>query len=155
MTTEIARDRPDGRGLRIAVVASKYHSRFTDAMVESACEALADCSVEDIKVVRVPGVFEIPLAANWLLVLDEDCDAVVALGCVIRGETVHFDQIVSACTHQIAKVSVANGVPVTHGIVAAENEAQAEARCLGEHNRAVEAAVAAVDLSSTLVKLSQ
>ncbi len=139
---------PDGSGLHIAIVAAKYNRKITDAMVASAEHALAARKVARTEVWRVPGVFEIPLAVRQLL-KDKGCDGVVALGCVIRGETAHFDQIVSSCTRGIQKVSLDSGIPVGHGILAVENEAQALVRCQagGDHDRAAEAAVAVLELA--------
>jgi 6,7-dimethyl-8-ribityllumazine synthase len=85
---------PDGHGLRVAVVATRWHKQISDALVAGAQRALADCKVEDSIVLRVPGAFELPVAAKALA--QQRYDAVVALGVVIRGGTPHFDYVCRA-----------------------------------------------------------
>ena len=146
---------PDGSWMRIAVVAAKYNRQITDAMVESAEAVLKECKVAQVKVFRVPGIFEIPLTLRYLL-KHEAYDGAVALGCVIRGETGHFDQIVSSCTRGIEGVSLDSGIPVGHGILAVDNEDQALVRCRigGDHDRAAEAALAVVELARLFKDIS-
>lgn len=146
---------PDGKGMRIAIVAARYNRGISDAMVASAKAVLAQCKVAQTDVLRVPGVFEIPLALQQLL-KHKSYDGVVALGCVIRGETAHFDQIVSSCTRGIERVSLDSGIPVAHGILAVENEAQAHTRCrpAADQNRAAEAALTVVELIRLLEEIA-
>ena len=116
----------DGHGLRVAVVAASWHQQVMDGLLAGALRGLADCKVSDPLVVRVPGAFELPVAAARLA----GCgvDAVVALGVVIRGGTPHFDYVCSAATDGLTRVSVDARIPVGFGLLTCDDEAQALAR---------------------------
>jgi 6,7-dimethyl-8-ribityllumazine synthase len=139
--------RVDGRGLRVAVVAASWHTTVMDGLVAGAQRALADAGVEDPLVVRVPGTFELPVAA---LHLARGHDAVVALGVVIRGGTPHFDYVCSAATDGLTRVALDTGVPVGFGVLTCDTEEQALARAgldgsvEDKGREAAEAAVATV-----------
>jgi 6,7-dimethyl-8-ribityllumazine synthase len=144
----------DGRGLRVAVVASQWHERITDALVEGAARALAAAKVADTLVVRVPGAFELPIAANVLT--RQRYDAVVALGVVIRGGTPHFDYVCRAVTDGLTRVALDAGVPIGFGVLTCDNEAQALDRCGIEgssEDKGQEAAMAAVETALLLRKV--
>lgn len=113
----------DGSGLRVAVVAASWHTTVMDGLLGGARRALAEAQVEDVREVRVPGSFELPVAAARLA--REGYDAVVALGVVIRGGTPHFDYVCQAATSGLAQVSVETGVPVGFGVLTCDDEAQA------------------------------
>lgn len=115
----------DGSGLRVAVVAARWHPTVMDGLLAGADRALAECNVVGPTIVRVPGSFELPVAAAHLA---RDHDAVVALGVVIRGGTPHFDYVCQAATHGLTRVSVDTGVPVGFGVLTCDDEAQALAR---------------------------
>jgi 6,7-dimethyl-8-ribityllumazine synthase len=124
-------------------------------LVRGARAALADAGVSssDITIVRVPGAFEIPLAARRLA-RSGQYDAVVCLGCVIKGETMHFEYISSAVSHGIMAVSADTGVPVTFGALTTLTEDQAIARAAdGPDNKGREAARAAVEMSGLVREL--
>jgi 6,7-dimethyl-8-ribityllumazine synthase len=113
----------DGRGLRVAVVAASWHEQVMDGLLAGALRGLADASVAEPLVVRVPGSFELPVAAARLAA--SGIDAVVALGVVIRGGTPHFDYVCQAATSGLVDVSVRTGVPVGFGVLTCDNEQQA------------------------------
>ncbi|OLT44926.1 6,7-dimethyl-8-ribityllumazine synthase [Serinicoccus sp. CNJ-927] len=113
----------EGSGLRVAVVAASWHQVVMDGLIDGARRALAEMGVEDVREVRVPGSFELPVAAARLA--REGYAAVVALGVVIRGGTPHFDYVCQAATSGLTQVSVETGVPVGFGVLTCDDEAQA------------------------------
>jgi 6,7-dimethyl-8-ribityllumazine synthase len=140
----------DGSGLRVAVVAASWHPTVMDGLVAGALRGLAECGVPEPTLVRVPGSFELPVAAARLA---RDHDAVVALGVVIRGGTPHFDYVCQAATEGLTRVSVETGVPVGFGVLTCDDERQALDRAGLEGSRedkGREAALAAVDTAVTL-----
>lgn len=142
-------------GRRFALVVSSFNQDITEGLVRGARAALADAGVSssDITIVRVPGAFEIPLAARRLA-RSGQYDAVVCLGCVIKGETMHFEYISSAVSHGIMAVSADTGVPVTFGVLTTLTEDQAIARAAdGPDNKGREAARAAVEMSGLVREL--
>ena len=135
--------------VRVAVIASRFNAPIVDALVEGALSVLAESGVarESIALVRVPGAWELPVAAAWLA-RSGRCDAIVALGCVVRGETSHYDVIVNESARGLAALALETGVPVANGVLACEDEAQARARSApGEGNKGREAALAAVEMA--------
>ncbi|RZS89374.1 6,7-dimethyl-8-ribityllumazine synthase [Motilibacter rhizosphaerae] len=116
----------DGSGLRVAVVAARWHEEIMQGLLDGALRALADCQVADPVVLRVPGTFELPVAAARLA--RGGYDAVVALGVVIRGGTPHFDYVCSAATLGLTDVTTSTGVPVGFGVLTCDDEQQAYAR---------------------------
>lgn len=144
------------KGLKFGLVVSKYNGEITSALLEGALGVLrgAEVAPGDITVVTVPGVFEIPLFARNLAATN-GVDAVITLGCVLRGETAHFDQICTAATTEIQRASIETGIPITHGILMTENVEQAKARAGGSWgNRGEEAALAAVETATLMQQLS-
>ena len=144
----------DGRGLRVAVVATRWHEQVTGALVDGAQRALADIGVEDLAVVRVPGAFELPIAAKALA--HQRYDAVVALGVVIRGGTPHFEYVCRAVTDGLTRVALDAGVPVGFGVLTCDNEEQALDRCGltgSSEDKGREAAMAAVETALLLRKV--
>jgi 6,7-dimethyl-8-ribityllumazine synthase len=142
---------PDGRGLRIAVAAARWHERIADALVDGALRGLKDCGVDDSTVVRVPGAFELPVAAAALA--ERRHDAIVCLGVVIRGGTPHFDYVCRAATDGCVHVSVTSGVPVGFGVLTCDTEEQALDRCglpTSSEDKGREAAIAAVQTALTV-----
>lgn len=113
---------PDGSGLRVAVIAASWHTTVMDGLLAGARRALADCGLTEVTEVRVPGSFELPVAAARLAPTH---DAVVALGVVIRGGTPHFDYVCTAATTGLTEVSVRTGVPVGFGVLTCDTEEQA------------------------------
>ncbi|MDH4112475.1 MAG: 6,7-dimethyl-8-ribityllumazine synthase [Actinomycetota bacterium] len=147
MTTFVG-DR-EGSGRRIAVVAARFNEIVTAKLVEGARSALAKHGVadDDVDVAWVPGAFEIPLVAACLA-RSRRYDAVVCLGAVIRGDTVHFELVANESARGIAQVSLDTGVPVIFEVLATTDMAQAEARAGGSHgNKGWEAAEAALEMA--------
>ncbi|TDD99134.1 6,7-dimethyl-8-ribityllumazine synthase [Jiangella asiatica] len=112
--------------LRVAVVAALWHQTVMDGLVAGARRALEEAEVRDALVLRVPGSFELPVAAARLA--RAGYDAVVALGVVVRGETPHFDYVCQAATDGLTRVTVDTGVPVGFGVLTCDDEEQALAR---------------------------
>lgn len=146
----------DGRSLRVAVLVARWNPQVTDRLRAGALEVLAAAGVADVTVVDVPGAFELPQAAARLAAGGR-YDALVALGCVLKGETVHDRVIADACARGLMDVALAAKVPVTFGVVTADTLEQALARSgpdaatggKGGH-KGKEAAEAAVRLATAL-----
>jgi len=139
-------------GYRFAIVVSRFNEDVTEGLLRGARGALADASVrtEDVTVVRVPGAFELPLAAHRLASSGR-FDAVICLGCLIKGDTMHFEYIASAATSGIAEAAVLTGVPMAFGLLTTLTDDQALARAAdGPGNKGREAALAAVEMATLL-----
>jgi 6,7-dimethyl-8-ribityllumazine synthase len=131
--------------LRVAVAAAQWHERVMTALLDGALRACREAGVAEPTVVRVPGSFELPVAARRLA--DAGFDAVVALGVVIRGGTPHFDYVCQAATLGLTDVSTATGVPVGFGVLTCDNDDQAFERSGlpgSREDKGFEAAMAAV-----------
>ena len=145
---------PDGA--RFAIIASRWNPRITDALVIGARASLAGNGVgEDaIDVVRVPGAWEIPWAAGRLAAAGDHA-AIIALGCVIRGDTRHYEHVADRCAEGLMRVQLDTGVPVLNGVLAVERIEDAEARAGGSHgNKGEEAALAAIEMAHLLAQLA-
>ena len=135
-------------GIRFAVIASQYNSFITDRLLNGALEALKTYGAEDenILILRVPGCFEIPQAARKIAETLE-YDAIICLGALLRGETLHFELISNECARGIQDVSAEFGLPVTFGVITADTTEQALERA-GERsqNKGWEATLAAIEM---------
>jgi 6,7-dimethyl-8-ribityllumazine synthase len=143
------RPHPSGR---YAIVASRWNPKITDVLVDGARKALVDNGVEAerIDVVRVPGAWEIPLAAAAIAQAGGSV-AIVALGCVVRGDTRHYEQVADGCSNALMRVQLDFRLPVANGVLAVEAYADAEARAGGAMgNKGEEAALAALEMSDLL-----
>jgi 6,7-dimethyl-8-ribityllumazine synthase len=138
-------------GCRDAIVAARFNDAIVARLIAGALEALAATGhTEDVPIHRVPGAFELPLGARGLA-STRRWDAIVALGCVIRGETAHFDHVGRVAADGLARVALDYGTPVGFGVLTTGNTEQALARAGGEHgNLGFDAAVAAVSMAATL-----
>lgn len=137
--------------LRVAVVAAQWHETVMDGLLDGALRALTEFGIEEPTVVRVPGSFELPVAARSLA--SRGYDAVVALGVVIRGGTPHFDYVCQGVTNGLVQVSVETGVPVGFGVLTCDTEQQALDRAGIEgsgEDKGHEATVAALATAATL-----
>jgi 6,7-dimethyl-8-ribityllumazine synthase len=135
----------DPRGLRFAVVTARYNRAITAKLLEGARQALA-CAAQ-VDLFDVPGAFELPLAA-LRLARRGGYDAIVALGCVIRGETPHFEYVAGEAARGLQQVALETGVPVAFGVLTTDTVAQAEARAGGAlGNKGYEAAMTAVEMA--------
>ena len=143
----------DGAGLRIGIAASRFNDHVTLRLLEGARRGLARTGVAsgDITEVWVPGAFELPVAASGLI-RSGRIDAVVCVGCVIRGETAHFDLVAGQCASGIQLVAVTTGFPVLFGVLTVDTLEQALARSEadGGHNVGDEAALGAVEMARLL-----
>ena len=142
-------------GMRFAIVASRFNDFVTSRLLGGALDALerTGTAESDITVVRVPGSFEIPLAAKKL-VQAKKYDAVICLGTLIRGETPHFDYISSEVTKGIGSVALESGTPVAFGVLTADSVEQAIDRAgMKSGNKGFEAALSAVEMASLLKQL--
>jgi 6,7-dimethyl-8-ribityllumazine synthase len=140
----------DGTGLRIAIVSARWNEFVGARLLEGAQTALHKSGVaeDDITIVPVPGAFELPFAAKKLAETG-DYNAVVCLGTVIRGETPHFDFVAGETARGIMQVGLDTGIPITFGVITADNEEQAVNRAGGSKgNKGVEAADAAVEMAA-------
>lgn len=132
--------------LRVAIVASRYHRAVCDDLVDGALRFLREHGAPDADVHWVPGAFELPLAARACV--EAGADAVVAIGCIIRGDTPHFSVVVRESAAGIMRVMLDSGVPVTNAILTVENLEQARARAGGsEGNKGWDAAASAVEMA--------
>ena len=146
----------DPTGISIAVIASQFNTDVTDRLVVGAMGCFTEYGLkpESSEIIRVPGAWELPQVASLVLRLDRH-DAIVTLGCVIRGETPHFDYVCSAASEGVAAVAREASIPILFGVLTTDNREQALARAgKGSSNKGYEAAVAAlqmVDLYARLV----
>jgi 6,7-dimethyl-8-ribityllumazine synthase len=115
----------DASGLTVGVVAARWHGELTDQMVDRAVNAAKACGVNDVLVVRVAGSVELPVVAQALA---RRCDAVVALGVVIKGATAHFDYVCQSVTEGLTRVALDTATPVAHGVLTVNNLEQARDR---------------------------
>ncbi|MGA2557519.1 MAG: 6,7-dimethyl-8-ribityllumazine synthase [Verrucomicrobiota bacterium] len=153
MLTPVKTKNWNARESAFAIVASRYNARYVDGMLVAAVRELKRARAGMIKVVRVPGAYEIPVAAARLL-QGRAWGAILCLGVVIRGETVHAQQIGDAVSASLAQLQIEHLVPVIHEVLLLENEAQARARCLGKtHNRGAEAAQTALAMARVMASL--
>ena len=131
---------------RVAIVASEYNSLIMDRLIAGAKRALKD---EEVTVIRVPGSFEIPVAAK-LAAGSDKYDAIVALGCVMRGETPHFEYISSAVSLGLQQVALETGIPVGFGVLTVDTVEQAMERSGEAGNKGAEAAMSALEMIHVL-----
>ncbi|HUZ41503.1 MAG TPA: 6,7-dimethyl-8-ribityllumazine synthase [Acidimicrobiales bacterium] len=143
----------DGRGVRIAIVCSRFNGAITTRLLEGALDVLREAGVDrsDIAVGWVPGAFEVPLMALALADGDRPVDAVITLGAVIRGETTHYEIVSQECARGVQDVQLSTRVPVVFGVLTVENLEQAlERSASGESNKGRESAVTALEMVSVL-----
>ena len=139
-------------GARFAIIASRWNPRITDALVAGARKTFADNGVgEDaVDVIRVPGAWEIPVAAARIAAHSAH-SAIIALGCVVRGDTRHYEHVADRCADGLMRVSLDYGVPVANGVLAVDDPADAEHRAGGSHgNKGEECALVAIEMASLL-----
>jgi 6,7-dimethyl-8-ribityllumazine synthase len=139
-------------GLRLAVVAARYNDDIIAMMLQGARQRWAELGGDParLRVERVPGAFELPLAAQKFA-RSGDVDAVVALGCVIRGDTAHFDFVAGECARGLQQVTLETGIPVSFGVLTTDTVAQAQERASpSEMNKGAEAIDTAVQMARLL-----
>jgi len=142
----------DGSDLRIAIVQARFNAAITDKLAQSCLAELAELGVtaKHIRHVTVPGALEVPLALA-ALADNEEHDALIALGCIIRGETYHFELVANESGAGVTRVSLDHEIPIANAILTVENEAQAWARA---EDKGRDAARVAVEMANLLEDLS-
>ena len=144
-------------GFRFALVVSKYHDFVTERLQAGALGALAAAGVSsgNITVVRVPGAFEIPIAAQQAAESGR-FDAVVCLGCLIRGATPHFEYLASAVSHGLTSAAGATGIPMAFGVLTTNSVEEAVERAgEGPSNKGWEAAASAIEMAGVVAQLTR
>jgi 6,7-dimethyl-8-ribityllumazine synthase len=135
--------------MRIAIVVSRFNDFVTERLLAGAQDALRAQGIadDDVELLRVPGAFEVPMAAQRIAETGR-VSAVVCLGCLIKGATPHFEYIASACAHGITAAAAATGIPMTFGVLTTNSVEEALERAApGEANKGRESALAAVDMA--------
>ncbi len=143
----------DGTGLVLGVVASRWHQELADQLFDRAVAAARAAGVAELVTARVAGAVELPVVAQALA---RRCDAVVALGVVVRGETAHFDQVCRAVTDGLVRVALDEGTPVAHGVLTVDTVDQARARAGlpgSVEDKGWSATVAALDAAQVLRRI--
>lgn len=139
-------------GARYAVVASRWNGEIVDVLVDGARAAFAAHGVSDdaLDVVRVPGAWEIPVVAKRLAAQGRHA-VILALGCVVRGETRHYEHVADECARGLMRVALDSGVPVLNGVLAVDDEADAWARAGGARgNKGADVALSAIEMAMLL-----
>ena len=155
MLKAVRRGRTKRTGGRFAIVASTYNARYVDAMARAAQKVLTGAGAEAVRLVRVPGAYEIPVVAAQLAkAQDPAFSAIICLGVILRGETQHAQLIGEAVTSALMHLQIRHGVPVIHEVLLLETKQQAEVRCLSpKHNRGVEAARTALEIAKVMAAI--
>ena len=145
----------DAKGLVLGVVATRWHSELTEQMLDRAVAAASACDVTEVVTARVAGSVELPVVAQALA---RRCDAVVALGVVIRGETAHFDYVCRAVTDGLTRVALDQATPIAHGVLTVDTLEQAHQRAGfadSAEDKGWSAAVAALDAALAIRSVSE
>ena len=140
-------------GRTFAIVASRYNARYVDAMLRAAGAELRRAGAK-VRIVRVPGAYEIPVVAKTLAAKTPAPAGILCLGVILRGETTHAAHIGEAVSGALMQIQLAHQIPVIHEVLLLESEAQARVRCLGrKHNRGMEAAQTALEMARVMAAL--
>ena len=143
------------RDLRFAIVAARFNDFVVEPLIRGALDALRRHGVADkqIDIVRVPGAFDIPIIARKLALAHRH-EALIALGCVIRGQTPHFDYVAGECAGGIARIALESGVPIAFGVLTTDTVEQAVDRAGGKAgNKGADAALVALEMANLLRRL--
>lgn len=152
MLQKITKKKIGGRGGHFAIVASSYNARYVDAMVRAAKAEIIRAG-GTVQIIRVPGAYEIPVAAARLA-RAKIFYGIVCLGVILRGATTHAQHIGEAVSNALMQIQIQHEVPVIHEVLLLENEQQARERCLGRtHNRGTEAAQTALEMARVMSSL--
>lgn len=160
MLKKVTQSSAIARGATFAIVASTYNSRYVDAMLKAAQRELKQAGAK-VRVVRVPGAFEIPAVAAALADGSRNTQhatrpaAIICLGVIFQGQTSHADHVGWGVTHALASIQVQHKLPVIHGVFVFTKEEHAKVRCLGKtHNRGTEAAHTALEMAAVMRTIS-
>jgi len=143
-------------GARFAIIASRWNARITEALIEGARSGLQANGIDGdaIDLVRVPGAWEIPVACAQLARAGRHA-GLIALGCVVRGDTRHYEHVADGCSEGLMRVALDHGVPVANGVLAVEQFEDASARAGGAHgNKGEEAAFVVLEMANLLERLA-
>ena len=150
--TRLVEGSTEGSGLHIGIVAATWNQAITDRLVDGAHRRLSELGVDEVTIVRVPGALELPIAA--LKLAQRGCDAIVAIGAVVKGDTDHYQIVVDQSASGVSRVALDTGVPIANAILAVhEYEHAVERAGPGSDNKGVEAAEAAVVTARALREL--
>jgi 6,7-dimethyl-8-ribityllumazine synthase len=144
----------DATGLKVGVVVSRFNVFITEHLLAGAINELISHGINesDIEVIRVPGAFEIPLAAKKIC--SRGKDVIICLGAVIRGDTPHFDYVATEAARGVAAVSIETDIPIMFGVITSDNIEQAEDRAGGKcGNKGADAALAAIEIATLYKKI--
>jgi 6,7-dimethyl-8-ribityllumazine synthase len=156
LQSEATQPKLHASGLRFAIVVSRFNNLITERLLRGAIEALekSGATKADIEIVEVPGAFELPLASKKLAAKGE-YDALIAIGCVIRGETSHYDYVCSETARGLQLAQMDTGVPIIFCVLTCETQEQAIARAGGDHgNKGFDSGLAAIEMARLSEKLS-
>lgn len=144
-----------GKKLHVCVIVSQWHKNITDALLEGVFSVFEKIEINDfsLEVIDVPGSYELPLGAQWAI-NNYSPDAVICLGCIIRGETPHFNYISKAVSNAIMQLNLTHNIPVIFGVLTTDSLKQASQRSGGKHgNKGADAAVATLEMIELRNKL--
>jgi 6,7-dimethyl-8-ribityllumazine synthase len=136
------------QGKKIGIAVAQWHNDITDVLLSGTLDVLQKAGIKttDITIMQAPGSFELPLAAQWLI-KDSKVNAVICLGCIVKGDTPHFDFIAQAVAQGIMDLNLSHNIPVIFGVLTTNTVQQAKERSGGKHgNKGAEAAVAALEM---------
>lgn len=144
----------NAKSFAVAIVAARYNPGLVDALIEQVTRHLVAAGVKDknIRLTRVPGSNELPVAAQFLARQRGKPDVIVALGVIIRGGTLHYELVANSASDGLQRVALDENLPVINGVIVAETERQAADRCAGKINRGAEFAQAALEMAALLKK---
>jgi 6,7-dimethyl-8-ribityllumazine synthase len=148
---------PDASKMRCGIIAAEWNGFITDKLLEGAVKTLKKCGVSDenIRVFRVPGSFELTFGAQQLIKYG-DVDAVIVLGCIIRGGTPHFDYVCDSVTQGITRLNTAHDIPLIFGVLTTDNPEQAEERAGGNlGNKGEESAISAIKMFDFVCRIKK
>jgi 6,7-dimethyl-8-ribityllumazine synthase len=152
--TRVVEGSTDGSGLHIGIAAARWNQAITDRLVDGATKRLERIGVDEVTLLRVPGALELPLAAKRLA--EAGCDAVIAIGTIVKGETDHYDIVVRESARGISRVALETGIPVANAILAVHDyELALERAGSGAANKGAEAVDAAVGMATALRELDR
>ena len=150
MLKRVSKSSAKATGATFAIVASKYNGHYVDAMLKAAQRELKQAGAK-VRVIRVPGAFEVPAVAAQLAALEPKPSAIICFGVIFQGQTSHAQHVGWGVTHALAQIQVQQRIPVIHGVFIFEKQEHAKVRCLGRtHNRGTEAAHTALEMAKVM-----